>query len=69
MRIMRILLLIANGGWVLILVVAILLAHIEWSLSVAIPLVVFSSIMVGNFAYIWRFPPRKIEALEPPGDA
>ena len=69
MRTIRIVLLIANGGWLLILVVAILLAEIKWSVPVAIPLVVFSLIMAGNFAYIWRFPPRKFEALKSPGDA
>jgi len=69
MRTIRIVLLIANGGWLLILVVAVLLAEIKWSVPMAIPLVVFSLIMAGNFAYISRSPPRKIEALKPPGDA
>jgi len=58
MRAMRIVLLIANGGWLLILVVGLLLANINWSLPMAIPLVVFSFIMAGNFFYIWRFPPH-----------
>jgi len=59
MRAIRIVLLIVDGGWLLILAVAVLLADIKWSVSVAIPLVVFSFIMAGNFAYIWLFPPRK----------
>jgi hypothetical protein len=45
----------------LILVVAVLLAEMKWSLLVAIPVVVFSLILAGNVAYIWRFPPRKID--------
>jgi hypothetical protein len=61
MRAIRIVLLIANGGWLLILAVALLLAKINWSLSQAVPVVVFSLIMAGNFAYIWRFPPRKVD--------
>jgi uncharacterized membrane protein (DUF485 family) len=59
MRTIRIVLLIANGGWLLILVVGVVLADIKWSVPIAILLVVFSFIMAGNFAYIWRFPPRK----------
>ena len=35
----------------------------------ATSVVVCIFILVGNIAYIWRFPPRKIEALELPGDA
>jgi hypothetical protein len=59
MRSIQIVLLIANGAWLLILVVAVLLADMKWSVPMAIPLVVFSFIMAGNFAYILRFPPRK----------
>ena len=58
MRIIRIVLLIANRGWLLILIVALLLAEMRWSLLEAIPVVMFSLIMAGNVAYIWRFPPR-----------
>jgi hypothetical protein len=55
---MRIVLLMANGAWLLILVVGLLLANIQWSFPMAIPLVLFSTIMAGNFFYIWRFPPQ-----------
>jgi len=58
MKIIRIVLLVANGGWVLILAVALLLAEMKWSLVEAIPVVLFSLMMAGNVAYIWRFPPR-----------
>lgn len=61
MKIIRIVLLIANGGWLLILAAGLVLADMKLSLSAAVPLVVFSFIMTGNFAYIWRFPPRKID--------
>ena len=65
MRTIQIVLLIANGGWLLILVVGVLLTDIKWSVPMAIPLVVFSFIMAGNFAYIWRFPPRNKGASAP----
>jgi len=58
MKIIRIVLLVANGGWLLILAVGLLLADMNWSLLQAIPVVVFSLIMAGNVAYIWRVPPR-----------
>jgi len=61
MKIIRIVLLVANGGWLLILAVALLLAEIKWSLLEAIPVVVFSLMMVGNVAYIWRVLPRQID--------
>ena len=54
MKIIRIVLLVANGGWLLILAVALLLAEIKWSLLETLPVVVFSLMMVGNDAYIWR---------------
>ena len=60
MKIIRIVLLIANGGWLLILAAGLVLADMKWSLPMAIPLVVFSLIMAGNFAYIWRFPPPRL---------
>jgi len=58
MKIIRIVLLVANGGWLLILAVGLLLADMNWSLLQAIPVVVFSLIMAGNVAYMWRVPPR-----------
>jgi len=58
MKIIRIVLVVANGGWLLILLVGLVLAEMKWSLLQAIPVVVFSLIMAGNVAYIWRFPPR-----------
>ena len=61
MKIIRIVLLVANGGRLLILAVALLLAEIKWSLLEAIPVVVFSLMMVGNVAYIWRVLPRQID--------
>jgi hypothetical protein len=54
MKIIRFVLLVANGGWLLILAVALLRAEIKWSLLEAIPVLM----MAGNVAYIWRFPPR-----------
>ena len=61
MKIIRIVLLVANGGWLLILATALVLADMKWSLLAAIPVVVLSLILAGNFAYVWRFPPRKID--------
>ena len=61
MKIIRIVLLVANGGWLLILATALVLADMKWSLLAAIPVVVLSLILAGNFVYVWRFPPRKID--------
>ena len=61
MKIIRIVLLIANGGWLFILATALVLADIKWSLLAASPAVVLSLILAGNLAYVWRFPPHKID--------
>ena len=61
MKIIRIVLLVANGGWLLVLVAGLAVANMKWSFPAVIPLVMFSLIIAGNVAYIWRVPPRKID--------
>jgi hypothetical protein len=62
MKIIRIVLLI-NGGWLLGLVVAVLVTEMKWSLA-AIPVGVFSFILAGDVAYIWRCRPRTKHASD-----
>jgi hypothetical protein len=57
MKIIRIVPLIANGGWQLLLVVAVvalLLAGVELPLLHALPFVVSGFVLAGNVGYIWR---------------
>ena len=65
MRAMRIVLLIANGGWLLAFVAALFVVATEglqggpnWSLLFAIPVVAFTFLLAGNVAYIWRSRPH-----------
>jgi hypothetical protein len=67
MKIIRIVLLIANGLYLVLSVVgvvAFLRAADVLSLLSAIPLVVFIFLLAGNFAYILRCPPRTKHASD-----
>jgi hypothetical protein len=62
MKIIRVVQLIANGGYLLFLgasVVALLQEGVELSLLRAIPFVAFGFVLAGNVAYVWRVPSRK----------
>ena len=56
MKVIRIVLLIANGGLLLIMVAGLLLVARSRNFIQAIPIAVWSFILAGNVAYIWRCP-------------
>jgi hypothetical protein len=67
MKVIRVVLLIANLSYLLLLgaaVVALLQAGADLSLFRAIPFAMLGFVLVGNVAYIWRCPPRTKHASD-----